>query len=127
MQGGLNLWARWLQTPLLSAASSSPLIKGRIPPKAGSWEALQAAQCGGSILEGFPLGFFKVYDQVTTTVVSEDTGLAGLGISLGFALATLLILEEKVSGKGAALPGHRQQKVAFPVKQARLAAFNLPA
>lgn len=88
MQGGLNLWARWLQTPLLSAASSSPLIKGRTPPKAGSWEALQAAQCGGSILEGFPLGFFKVYDQVTTAVVSEDTGLAGLGISLGFALAT---------------------------------------
>lgn len=50
-------------------------------------------------------------------LAARTWGLTALGVSLGFALDTLLILKEKVSGKGASLPGHRQQKVAFPNKQ----------
>lgn len=87
-EDGLNPWAWWLQTPLCSAAVSSPLLKGQIPHKAGSREAPQAAQWRGQNPRGVSLVSRKAYDQATPASVSEDTGLAGLGISLGFALAT---------------------------------------
>lgn len=84
----LNPGAWWLQTPLRSASSSLPFAKKPDSPQAGSWDALRTAQCGGSIPEGSPFGSFEVPGQAAPTAGSEDTGLAGLGMSLGFAVAT---------------------------------------